>query len=169
MGCSLGILSKLYVNQVISAGGTFAAPVWALADLVSDLNVNSGWNQGESSVRRGRLQTFEPTNMALELTGSIRKDINDDAFFEIWRAHLNGTLVDVLVLDGLKEVDDSEGYRFTGRVFDWGEDQGLQTVLFKTFTIRPSCFDADEPAQHAIVTGGTLTFTALGGSQQNHQ
>lgn len=168
MGCSLGILSRLYVNQQIGGSGDWINPVWVVADLISDLNVNSSWNQGESSVRRGRLQTFEPTNMALELSGSIRKDINDEAFFELWNAHLNGVAVDVMVLDGLNTVNDSEGYRFSGHVFDWGEDQSLGAVIFKTFTIRPSCFDADEPAQQAQVIGGVLTFTSLGGSQENH-
>lgn len=153
---SLGITSKFYVNTA-----TYGAPTWTIVDLVSDLKIGAKWNEGESSVRRTRVQTMEPTNLALELTGKIRKNISNQAYDVIRSAYLEGTLVDVLVLDGPVTTNTSEGVRFEGCVFDMSEDQGLQAVIFKEFTIKPSA-QTDNVPQSVVVTGGSPTYTPFG-------
>lgn len=153
---SLGITSKFYINN-----GTYGSPTWVLCDLVSDLKVGGKWNEGESSVRRTRIQTFEPTNLALELTGKIRKKLSDTAWALVRAAYLNGTTLDVLVLDGKRDVTSSEGFRFDACVFDMSEDQGLQAVVFNDFTIKPSA-QTDNLPQRAVVVSGTLTYTEMG-------
>jgi hypothetical protein len=152
----LGITSALLLNDTVAFGGTgsSAVPSWALADLISDNKVNSNWNKGESSVRRGRLQTNEPTNLVLNLEGKVRKLVTDRAYQLLQLAHRTNAVLDILVLDGPLLTIGSNGYRFFGKVFDFGEDQGLQAVIFKEFSIEPSM---EVPADYA----GTPTIPAM--------
>lgn len=165
----LGITSSLLLNDRDN-GGTSAIPIWVLADLLSDNKVDSNWNKGESSVRRGRLQTNEPTNLALNIVGKVRKLVTDPAYLILQKAHRTGAIIDILVLDGPLLAIGSNGYRFFGKVFDFGEDQGLQAVIFKDFSIEPSMEVASDYAgtptipSMAQVTGslGVLTYYAFG-------
>lgn len=154
-----GITCKLSIRT----GGTRGAPVFTDADLVSDMQVDAQWNEGESSVRGNPMQTFDPTNMAVALTGKIRKNITDTVFSLLRAAWLAQTTIDVLVLDGPRTTPGSDGLRFDARVFNFSEDQSLGVgSVFKEFTIKPTGTTSANPPQSAVVNdGGTLEFTTI--------
>lgn len=152
----LGITSKLYINI-----GTAIVPVWSEVNLISDLVVAADWNEGEASARLEQIQTFEPTNMALGLTGKVRKNITDTSYLLLRTAHRTRGILDVLVLDGDRTTNGSDGFRFDCKVTKWSEDQGLQQVIFKEFEIKP-CIPSNLP-QTVLVAGGVLTYAAIGG------
>lgn len=133
----LGITSKLYVNVAPDPRFNILADTWQEIDLVADLTVEGTWNEGEASARLEQTQTFEPTNMNLMLSGRVRKEIGDLGFRTLRAAHNGRAVLDVLVLDGSIRVGGSEGYRFDAKVFQWSEDQGLQAVVFKEFSLKP--------------------------------
>lgn len=149
-----GITSKFYVNS-----GTYSVPTWTLVDLVSDLSNSADWNEGDGSTRREVQEVMEPTNMKLAITGKIRKDMNDPAYLLFRAAHATRGVLDVMVLDGAKDVDGSEGFRFDVKVFGWTEDQGLQAVNFKEFTVKP-CIST-HGVYSVLVSGSVPVFTQI--------
>lgn len=155
---AMGILSKLYINN----GGTYASPLWLEVSLIADLNMDGGWNKADSSVRAGRVETQENTNFRVELSGTLRKSMSDAGYVAMRNAFTQDTILDVLVLDGARTVDGSDGFRFEGKIGDFGEDQGLQSVVFKSFTLIPCAFGASFPPRAALVLGGVLTFQNIG-------
>jgi hypothetical protein len=151
----LGILSKTYVNT-----GTYGSPTWEEIDLIGDLAVNPSWNEGESTARRTRLQTFEPTTLALDVTGKVRVDETDTGFGLLEDSFLNNTVLDVMALNGSKDNEGAAGFRYDARVLNWSEDQALGNVLFKDFNLRP-CASANVP-KAVKVTAGVPVFSDIG-------
>lgn len=140
----LGVFSRLYVNS----NGLYNAPNWLEVDLVSELQNNANWNEGESSVRRGRTVTMEQTNLVLELTGTVRKELSANAAFAVMNnAFMNATALDIMVLDGSRFQNGSNGFRYWSRIFNWSEDQSLPNVIYKAFTIKPCAWG--EPSYDA--------------------
>ncbi len=153
---SLGITAKLYVNA-----GTYGTPIWTECDLVSDLMSTQKWNEGDSSVRGGRVQTAEPTNLLMEVTGKIRKKLSDGAFAILRTAFLAGTIVDIMILDGPIDTNTSEGVRWEGIVFNMSEDQGLQAVIFKEFSMKPSA-QTDNKPKSVVISSGSPVYSEFG-------
>jgi hypothetical protein len=157
----LGIQAGLYVNT-----NTYDSPTWLEVLLISDLTVNANWQEGESSTRAARVQTFEQTIMAMELTGRVRKETTNTAYLALRTAHGTASVVDFLVLDAKNTVFNGDGYRFHGRVFNFGEDQSLGNVVFKEFSAKPCVYiDGDGnqvPPKTAFNVAGTLTYGTIG-------
>lgn len=151
----VGVFCKLYLNT-----GTYEAPVWEEVDLISDLSDNAAWERGDSSARRSRVRTMEPTMLGLELTGSVRTDYTDDRYNDLRDAFLTNATLDVLVLTGAIETNGSLGFRFDAKVFDFGSDQALANVIFNSFAIIPSA--SDHEPQAAISNGSAVTFSDIG-------
>jgi hypothetical protein len=157
----LGVAAGLYVNT-----NTYASPTWLEILMLSDLTVTAQWIEGESSTRAARVQTFEQTIMSMELTGRVRKEIGNAAYIQLRTAHGSATALDFLVLDAKNTTVDADGYRFHGRVFNFGEDQSLQNVIFKEFGVKP-CVALDDsgnqiPPKVALNIAGTLTYGTIG-------
>lgn len=157
----LGITSTFWINT-----GTFDAALWILLDLISDLTVTSNWNEGESSVRRGRIQTFEQTNLYFEFAGKVRKEIANAAYNAVRNSFNTGGVLDVMALDGPRLAVTTSGIRLPqARVFNFSEDEGLGSVVYKDFTIKP-CADTDEASPKAPLRvtypGGIETFGLFG-------
>jgi len=155
----LGITSKLYYNN----SGVYAAPTWVEVDLIENLKITAAWNEGEASARREQVQVFEPTNMNLSLEGRIRKEITDVTYLFFRLMHNTRSLIDILVLDGPRTVNGSDGFRFNAKIHGWDEDQALQNVLFKEFALKPCMTVITQPPCIVIVNGGVLSFTTIGG------
>lgn len=151
----VGVFCKLYINS-----GSYGSPVWEEVDLISDLADNAAWERGDSSARRSRVRTMEPTMLGLELTGSVRTDYTDDRYNDLRDAFLTNGTLDILVLTGDIGVNGSLGFRFDAKVFDFGSDQALANVLFNSFVMIPSASD-NEP-QAAISNGSAVTFSDIG-------
>lgn len=156
----LGILSFLAIN----IEGTYEAPTWAEVDLISDCNLNGNYNEADASTRRTAVSEAEPTNMALELTGKLRFDSSDPAYQALRNAYLSRSPLDIIGLNGPITEAGHEGYRFTGKVFNWSEDEGLQVVLFKDFSMKP-CISDNIPQFARTIEGSsgvTVEYTPIG-------
>lgn len=151
----IGVLCKFYINS-----GTTESPVWEEVDLIGDLADNAAWERGDSSVRRSRVRTMEPTMLGLEITGRIRTDYTDDRYNDIRDAWATNATLDVLVLTGAIETNGSLGFRFDGKVFDFSTDQALGNVIYNDFAIIPSA--SDNIPMMAQSNGSAVTFTDIG-------
>lgn len=150
----LGVFSKFYVNT-----GTYGSPTWLEVDLISNLTINAAFDKGESSARRARVKTNEPTMLDLNLTGQVRVDNTDNGYNEIRDAFLAADTVDVLVLNGANTRNGSLGFRFDAKVFSLGEDQSLGSVLFNDIEIGPCASDNDPKSVE--VTAGVPVFSDI--------
>lgn len=151
----LGIRCKLYYNSA-----TYATPTWAAVNLVADANVNFSWDEGDGTTRASRLKMGANTIANLEVTGTIRTEVADTAFAKLRDAAISDLTVDFLVLNGSTTENDSDGFRFDGRVTNWAEAQGMSVVAFKSFTIKPA-ISANLP-KAAKVTAGAPVFEDIG-------
>lgn len=155
METRLGILSRLYVND-----GTYEAPDWLEIDLVGDLQVGGEWTKGESTVRRTRIQTNEPTTLNLDTTGNVRVDSTDDGYNRLLTAWATTETVDFMVLNGAEDQNGAHGVRFDGKVFNMGEDQARANVLYRDFEMGPCA--SDNVPKLVNVTAGAPVFTDFG-------
>lgn len=154
----LGVKSKLYLNT-----GSYGTPAWEEANLISDLQVNASWDEGESSARISLVKTAEPTMLALDIAGKVRVDYAKDHFRLMHEAFIAADSLDVMVLDGAHTQNGSIGYRFDAKIFQWSEDQSLGAVLFKDFTMKPCA--TDTPAKAVAVAAGVPVFSEIGDTE----
>lgn len=152
----VGILSKLYYNQ-----GLYGAPTWIEVDLVGDLKFTFSWNEGEGSARREALQVFEPTNASVMLEGKLRKQYDDTAYVFFRTQHRLRAVLDILMLDGANNVNGSDGFRFDAKLFQFDEDQAMQNVLYKDFTLKPCISSTTRRPKTVLVAGGVPVYTDL--------
>lgn len=152
----LGIFSKLYLNQA-----TYPSPDFETneADLISDLSSNAAWDEGESSARRSQVKTFEPTMLALDLSGRLRVDHTDATYGILRDAFLQKTTLDLLVLNGAMTRNGSQGFRYDAKVFGFSEDQAMGNVLFNDITLKPCASDNDPKA--VLVTAGAPVYSDI--------
>lgn len=156
METRLGITSAMYIND-----GTYEAPEWLEVDLIGDLQVGGEWQKGESTARRTRVQTNEETVLSLDTTGNIRVDKTDTAYNRLLTAWANGELLDILVLNGKNNNPNAHGVRFDGKIFNMGEDQSRQNVLFRDFDFGP-CASEHLPKVAHVNNAETLVFEDFG-------
>lgn len=154
----LGINAKLYWRS----GGTYEAPTWSELSAVSDLAVNPTWDEGDASTRESRVKQSAKTMMGLEITGKIKKKINNAGYEAIMGALVTDQVLDVLVLDASKETVGARGWRLDAQVFNANEDQGLGTVQFEEISIKP-CLDTNPVKAVKVGPGPALTYATPGG------
>ena len=142
----LGITSVAYVNL-----GSYDVPTFTPIQLIGDLSYNPSWNLGDVQQ--------EPTNMTMEITGRIRKNMNNTPFLALRAAFLTTAIVDIMILDGPMTLNGVDGIRNEFKVSVFSEDQALQNVVFKDFTLVP-CI-TDRKPQSVIVNAGAPDFTDI--------
>jgi hypothetical protein len=150
-----GLKANLFYNTA-----SYGSPTWAEITLVADCAVEGTRDEAGGSTRASSVKLFEPTQLALGISGKVRTDSTDTGFAALLANFLDpSTAIDVLVLDGTTTENGSLGYRFDAKVFSMGEDQALNSVLFRDFTIKP-CISAN-PVKSVLVTSGAPVFTTL--------
>jgi hypothetical protein len=155
----VGIIAGLYVSTAVHA-----TPAFVEIDLVGDASVNFAWEEGEATTRQSLVNQSEPTKAALEVTGRVRVEVPNNAIFNtIEKAAIGRTVLDVLALNGKKDVPGSRGYRFDGKIFNWGEDQALGNVIFKDFNLKP-CPSDNDPKFVEVDPAGVVVEFDLGAS-----
>lgn len=154
----IGFNAGLYVNT-----GPYASPTWLEVTVVGACNLDSSYNEAEAGTRESRVVLAETGRVVLGVSGQIRVQ-HDNAAYEILRdAHVQDEPVDVMALNGKSNVNGSHGSRFWGKVFAFGEDQSLDNVIFKDFTIKPipPAIEAQK-AKAVMVTGGAPVYSDIG-------
>lgn len=125
--------------------------------------VNPSWEEGDAGTRQARVVLTETTRMAIEISGKIKVDPGHPVYEMFLDAFIQDEPVDIMVLNGKEDQDDSTGFRFWGKIFAFGEDQALGNVLFKDFTIKPCPIPNDDQYPKAVrVTEGEPVFSDIG-------
>lgn len=141
--------------------GTYGTPVWSNLTLISDCTLGASIKEAAASMRAYGVELTEPTMFGLEINGKIRSDDSDtNGYIALETAFLARAPLDVLILDGGVAVNGSRGFRADWKVFKWEEEEGLDGVLYRSFTLKP-CVPINGPPESAIVTSGAPVFTAL--------
>jgi hypothetical protein len=90
----------------------------------------------------------------------ILASLTNAVFLFIDAAFIARTEIDILVLNGPNTTNGVRGYRSGMKVLDLGEDQKIDGVLFRSFTMKP-CISAN-PTKRVVVSGGVPVYTAIG-------
>jgi hypothetical protein len=125
------------------------------------VKIAADMEEADASTRAGNgVKQSEPTLLGLEVTGLVRTDETDtNGFLLLETNFLTRAVCDVLFLDGAQSANGSRGYRADMKVFKFGEDQSLNQVDHREFSLKP-CVSANAPSK-AVVTSGAPVFTAL--------
>lgn len=156
MALKYGFKGKVYFNT-----GSYGSPTWTEISAVRDIKVGADFTEFDASTRAaGGIGQAEPVILNLELSGMIKTDESDtNGFVAMETAFLTRAATDVLILDGGSAVNGSRGYRVDMKVFKFGEDQALDKVNFREFSLKP-CVSSNA-AQKAVVASGAPVFTSL--------
>ena len=87
---------------------------------------SGGWRQSAISLS------------TLEVSGNAIKDKADTTFVAIEAAAQAKTVIDILVMDGVRTSVDSDGYRLDAQIFTWTENQPYEDIVTVDFTIKPA-------------------------------
>jgi len=134
MGKQVGLSCELNYNT-----GTFAVPVWSEIDLVRDVTLSLEAAEADASTRgsggwRETIQSLKDAGLEFEMAN----DSADAAFTAIKDAFINGTSVDVLVLDGPVATTGSQGLRMISAVSAFSRSEPLEEVVTVSSTLKPT-------------------------------
>ncbi len=130
-----GMDCVLLVNMSTNAD-PYANPDWQPWSCCKDVKLDLTWNSADASCRGGgRFVQNLLTSGELKITGSAVKEKDDPVFVAVAAAALNTTILDLIVLDGPKSNATSEGFRFSGQVSSWSENQAYQDAVMMDFEI----------------------------------
>lgn len=155
MATPLGITSKLYYNSA-----TYGSPTWVEVTLIADLAVNPQWERHNVSSRGSRVISNKKTMLGLEITGTLKKKPGDTTYGKFVDALMSDDVLDVLVLDGARDVNNVRGWRFDAQVTQGNDDQSLTGGGYLDIVLSP--LDDTNPTKAVLVTGGALTYATPG-------
>lgn len=163
MGAKIAVKAKIYRNT-----SDFDTPSWSENKRVADATYTLTPDEGSADDRGSRVHQFEPTQYTIEVTGRMRVDSDDAEYVAFRDAAAQDLGLDLLVLDGPNDTENSEGCRGWFKVFAFSEPQEMANVLYREFTLKP-CVpqdDSDTPVKFAIIESGpTLTTYEFGVDQ----
>jgi hypothetical protein len=71
-------------------------------DLVNDMALNATWNEAQANARVSQVDSVEPSSLALEATGNIRVNPDDDAYQALRTAFITRAPIDVSSSERIK-------------------------------------------------------------------
>ncbi len=154
----LGVNSKFYYNS-----SSYGSPTWVEVNQVSDLNVNDEWDQADANARDSLVKRQVNTLMGLEVSGMLKVKLDDTAYNYLADALVFGTTIDVLVMEAAVTVVGARGYRYDAQVRKGSQDQGLQSALYKSITVSPTC-STNPPKAVKVGPGPALQYAIPGTS-----
>lgn len=160
MSNALGLKCNVYYNT-----NTWASPTWVAATCVEDFKRNFSWDKATSDSRAGRIKTTVKTMAGLEYSGRLKTRYDDEGFLELYSVLTSDEPIDLLILDGATNIEDSRGYRGWFHIMSGNQDQGLQARLYEEITVEPADpEDVEQIITHATVGAGpgyTITYDDL--------
>lgn len=149
---------KLYRQS----GGSYGAPTWLEIEDIRDLQVNPTFTEGDAKTRGSIVDLAEPTRMQIEITGSIRVSVGNVDFVALDDAFCTRAALDIMALNGGSTTNGVRGWRAYYKVFSFTEDQSIDGVLYRNFTLKP-CIPSDgNYPKRCVVAGGVPTFSDPG-------
>lgn len=151
----LGILANVYRNT-----SSYGSPSWSACNLISDCSVKPTWKEADGSTRQSISELTAKTRLALEVSLKMRSDTADANYQAFFAALHSTTVLDLMILNGPSNLNGVDGWRADWHVFAGEEDQGLDAVAFKAFTLKPA-LSANLP-YWVLVAAGVPVFTLPG-------
>lgn len=139
MATKLGLDAKLYYNS-----NTYASPTWNHASRIKDVTLTLEKGEADVSTRAGSgwreiVNTLKDASVSFSM---LQAPSGTDTVFIAFRdAFLNGTSIEVLVLDGTISVSGSQGLRATMTVSSFTRNENLEEAIMYDVTIRPTPAD----------------------------
>ncbi len=134
MGAIRGVECRIYLNT-----GSYGTPTWAEFVCLKDTTISLDFGEVDATCRGGGgYKQSAVTLTSLEVSGSAIKEKADTTFVAMESAAVGKTVVDLLVMDGVRTSADSDGWRFDGQIFSWTENQPLEDIVTVDFTIKPA-------------------------------
>lgn len=128
----IGLDCKLYRNT-----GSYASPVWNEIPHVGDVTVPLSKGEAEASTRNSRWKTRIGTLKDASIDFQLKRVAGDLDFDALLDSFLNGTPIDLLVLDGPVTESGSQGLRATCEVFKLDNGQPLENAVVYDCSAKP--------------------------------
>ena len=144
-------------------GSNWDSPTWSDCDLISDCTPMEEWDVFEFTVRRSRAKFGEPTVKGIAVTVKMLRDPGDANYVAFRNACAERTALHLLILDGKKETEGSEGHRAWYKVTKANASQNTGDVLFSEYNLTPMLSsETDEIPQTAVVGAlEAITYTDI--------
>ncbi|GMV72850.1 MAG: hypothetical protein AMXMBFR77_26870 [Phycisphaerales bacterium] len=134
MGFKLGLDCKLYRNT-----GTWGSPTWAEVGNARDVTVNLERGEADLTTRanagwRATVGTLKDASLEFEMVW----DPGDAGFAAVRDAFLNGTVLDMVALDGGIAVSGSQGLRAEFSILSFSRSEPLEEGVTVNVTAKPA-------------------------------
>lgn len=134
MGYKLGLDCKLYRNT-----GTWASPTWVEVGNARDVTVNLEKGEADLTTRandgwRATVGTLKDASLDLEMVW----DPGDAGFAAVRDAFLNGTVLDMVALDGDIATSGSQGLRAEFSILSFSRNEPLEEGVTVNVTAKPA-------------------------------
>ena len=136
----LGLNAKLYRR----VGGTFAAPVWGEVKSVRAVDTTFEAGSWDGSTRGSKFRKWARTLLDVGFDLELLHKPGDTDQAALRTAFLDGSMVDIAVMDGDIEVAGSEGFRAEMQVFSFSRGEPLEEGLLIKCSVKPGISD-NEP------------------------
>lgn len=139
----IGLDCVLYRNT-----GSYSSPVWNLIDAVVDVTVPLSKGEAETSTRGSKWKTRRGTlkDASIDFNMRRRTDTAGQADFDaLLDSFINGTPVELLVLDGPIGTSGSQGLRATCEIFKFDNGQPIEGAVTIDVSAKPTPA-ANDPA-----------------------
>lgn len=117
----------------------YATPTWVEWLCVRDTTLSIDYEEVDATCRgSGGWRQSAISLASLEVSGNAIKEKDDATFLLIEAAAQAKTVIDILVMDGVRTSADSDGYRLDAQIFSWTENQPYEDIVTIDFTIKPA-------------------------------
>lgn len=134
MGFKLGLDCKLYRNT-----GSWESPTWVEVGNARDVTVNLEKGEADLTTRandgwRATVGTLKDASLDLEMVW----DPGDAGFAAVRDAFLNGTVLDMVALDGDIATSGSQGLRAEFSILSFSRNEPLEEGVTVNVTAKPA-------------------------------
>jgi hypothetical protein len=153
-----GIGGRVYRNT-----GSHGTPVWTHLDRVLSVTPSMPWDYVEAGSRGTRAKLYMQARADLQIQAQVKADDADAGYLALRNAaSVPGTVVDLMVLDGLISIEGVHGWRGEFLVSLSSAPQEADGSIYDTFDLKPT-FTTNAAGPSTVVMGAssTPTFTAL--------
>lgn len=141
MSTKLGLTARLYYNS-----GTYAAPVWVdTSSLIhGDVTLNLDKGDADVSTRISNYKKHKGTMKDVGLSFSLLcRDAANAVYLAFLDSWANGTLMDMLVLTGPRDVAGNDGPRMFMEVFKFDRAEPLENAIAYSVEMKTALDDDD--------------------------
>lgn len=130
----IGADAKVYRNT-----NTYNSPTWIEVDIVRDATLNVSHKEWDASFRGGGgWEAMVATLKSASIDIDVLHQTQDAGYVALRQAWVTKDPIELLVMDGSKDVSGNEGLRATFQVFDFTSPQPLADGQTNKFSVKPT-------------------------------